>query len=147
MPKMRVQNWNGLYLKCSLMFQNIEMQFDVSKYRNAVWCFKISKCSLMFQNIEMQFGVWKDRNAVWCFKDRPPRDGTQYIFWHGEQSYRGLRPILNFASRVKLWPYGWSCPKGWTLLPGGELSLWFSILLNSIECSPLGVNHLPRAQI
>jgi hypothetical protein len=47
------------------------------------------------------------------------------------------RPLLNFASRGKL------RPQGWTLSPGGEVIPWglkfsvcLSILLNRRECSP-----------
>jgi hypothetical protein len=56
-----------------------------------------------------------------------------------------LRPILNFAPRGKLWPQGWSYPLG------VKFFVRPSILLNSRECSPLGVNEgvniSPRRQI
>jgi hypothetical protein len=64
------------------------------------------------------------------------------------------RPILNFAPRGKLDPQGWTWPPGVNLTPRGELdpqgwscplgvkfSVRPSILLNSRECSPLGVNE------
>jgi hypothetical protein len=47
-----------------------------------------------------------------------------------------LRPILNFAPRGKLWPQGWILPP-----EGVKFSARPSILLNSRECSPLGVNE------
>jgi hypothetical protein len=64
------------------------------------------------------------------------------------------KPILNFAPRGKLWPqerscppgvsfapWGWSYPLGVKLSPGSEILFCPSILLNSRECSPLGVNE------
>jgi hypothetical protein len=55
-------------------------------------------------------------------------------------TYSSLRPILNLAPRDKLWPQGRSCPKGWSYPLGVKLSAHPSILLNSREGSPLGVN-------
>jgi hypothetical protein len=55
------------------------------------------------------------------------------------------RPILNFTPRRKLWPHGQGCPpgvnfvpRGWSYPLGVKFSVRPSILLNSIECSPLG---------
>jgi hypothetical protein len=59
-----------------------------------------------------------------------------------------LGPILNFAPRVKLCPQGRSCPPRVNFVPWGcfyplgmKFSVCLSILLNSRECSPLGVNE------
>jgi hypothetical protein len=58
-----------------------------------------------------------------------------------------LRPILNFAPRGKLSTPGRLCPQEWTLSRRGEVIPWRwnslvrpSILINSKECWPLGVN-------
>jgi hypothetical protein len=75
-----------------------------------------------------------------------------------------LRPILNFDPRGKLWPHVKVVPQGWSLSPRGEVIPWGwsyplgvkfsarpSIILNSRDCSPLGVNKgvniPPRGQI
>jgi hypothetical protein len=57
------------------------------------------------------------------------------------------RPILNFAPTCNLWPQGRSCPPevkfvpwGWSYPLGVKFSVHQSILVNSRECSPLGVN-------
>jgi hypothetical protein len=70
------------------------------------------------------------------------------------QVSRLQRPLLNFAPRGKLWPQGWSCPPGvnfvswdWSYPLGVKFSVCPSILLNSRECSPLGVNIPPKGQI
>jgi hypothetical protein len=65
---------------------------------------------------------------------------------------RFLRPILNFAPRGKIWsPGGNFVPWEWSYPLGVKLSVRPSILLNSRECSPLGVNERvnipPRGQI
>jgi hypothetical protein len=61
-----------------------------------------------------------------------------------------LRPILNFAPRGKVWRQGQSCLPGVKFVPWGRVwsyplgvkfSVHPSILLNSRECSPLGVNE------
>jgi hypothetical protein len=80
-----------------------------------------------------------------------------------------MRPILNFAPYEQTLNPGRIChpgvsfvPQGWDLSPGGEfcplgvklspgVEILLSILLNSRECSPLGlsegVNIPPRGQI
>jgi hypothetical protein len=52
----------------------------------------------------------------------------------------GLRPILNFDPRGKLWPQGWSCPPGVNFVPwvwsyplGVKFSVHPSILLDSMK--------------
>jgi hypothetical protein len=61
---------------------------------------------------------------------------------------KGQMPVLNFSPRGKLRPQGWSCPPGVNFVPWGwsyplgvKYSVCPSILLNSRECSPLGVNE------
>jgi hypothetical protein len=64
------------------------------------------------------------------FKNRPPKKRDTDILL---RAFEGQRHILNFdPPEAKLSP---SCP------PGVKFSVRPSILLNSRECSPLGVNE------
>jgi hypothetical protein len=80
------------------------------------------------------------------------------IFSKVGSSLSHQRPILNFAPRGKIWPQGRIRPPGvnfvpwgWSYPQGVKFFVCPSILLNSRECSPLGVNKVvnipPRGQI
>jgi hypothetical protein len=81
-----------------------------------------------------------------------------YVSLATEVRIVNLSAIINFAPGVKLWPPGAKlsprgefCPLGWSYSLGMKFSVCPSILLNSRECSPLGVNVRvnipPRVQI
>jgi hypothetical protein len=81
-----------------------------------------------------------------------------FLFFFYYFLHRWQRQILNLNTRGKLWPQGRSCtpgvnfvPWGWSYLLGVKFSVCPSIILNSRECSPLGVNKgvniPPRVQI
>jgi hypothetical protein len=71
------------------------------------------------------------------------------LTWWCEKTFRG--PILTSPLGANFDPQERSCPPGVKLSPGVKFSVWPSILLNSRECSPLGVNKgvniPPRGQI
>jgi hypothetical protein len=69
--------------------------------------------------------------------------GTKRLPGYGTSN---LRPILNFTPSGKLWPQGRSCPPGVNFVTWGEVipggfTVGASALLNSRECSPVGVNE------
>jgi hypothetical protein len=110
-------------------------------------------------------GKQEKRGADFCLFQRiryfcvPEQNRKKIIDWPRHQSgTKCLRPILNFALRGKLCPQGRSCPPGVNFIPWDwsyplevKFSVCPSILLNSRECSPLGVkegvNIPPRGQI